>query len=110
MTERDDIESDDPQRLLILAYARLFLLPERPDGYKRTVIASFGAFEVRLTELPPAVPAAKAYPLWVELCDRAEARVVDAIGCRDLEDAGDATEMFVAEARRLSKSTGHTRP
>ncbi len=50
MTSRnDDTEADtpdgppdSPMRLLILAYTRLFLLPERPDGCKLTVIADFG--------------------------------------------------------------------
>ena len=55
MTSRnDDTEADtpdgppdSPMRLLILAYTRLFLLPERPDGSKLTVIADFGAYDVR---------------------------------------------------------------
>jgi hypothetical protein len=99
MTKRDDIDPGDPKRLVILAYTRLVLLHERPDGSKQAVIASFGAFEVRLTELPPAVPAARIYLLWIELCDCAQARVINAIGCRDLDDAGEAAEVFVAEAK-----------
>ena len=42
------IDCDDPQRLLILAYTRLFLLPERANGSKLTCIASFGNYDVRL--------------------------------------------------------------
>ena len=96
-----DPTADDPQRLLILAYTRLFLLPERPDGAKQTTVASFGPFQLRLSELPPAVHS-RACPLWIELCDSVEKRVIDSIGCRDLHEAGEAVEAFVSEAKRLS--------
>jgi hypothetical protein len=68
----------------------MFLLPERPDGSKQTIVASFGPFQVPLSELPPAVRS-KACPLWIELCD--------SVGCQDLQEAGEAV---VSEAKRLS--------
>jgi hypothetical protein len=97
-------DQDNPQRLLILAYTRLFLLPERDDGSKLTAIASFGRFEVRLIEVQELRPAALA-PLWVELYDHVTRCVLDSAGCRDLQDAGSATETFIDAARRLSGLT-----
>jgi hypothetical protein len=71
----------------------MFLLRERPDGSKQTIVASFGPFQVRLSELSPAVRS-KACPLWIELCG--------SVGCQDLQEAGAAVEAFVSEAKRLS--------
>jgi hypothetical protein len=99
--ELSSIEPDNPQRLLILAYTRLFLLPEREGGWKLTAIAAFGRFEVRLIEFQDPRLGSLA-PLWVELYDRLAAQVLDSCGCRDLLDAGGATESLVADAQRLS--------
>jgi hypothetical protein len=96
-----EISRDHPQRMLILAYTRLFFLPERPDGSKLTTIASFGWYDVRLIKMDTADNKAVP-PLWVELYDGFSARVADSAGCRDLLDAGAATDAFVAEAERLS--------
>ena len=98
------MDCDDPQRLLILAYTRLFLLPERADGSKLTCIASFGSYDVRLIELPLG-RSASVPPLWVELYDRADGRAIDSVGCHDLQDAGMATEALVAEAVRRNTLT-----
>jgi hypothetical protein len=110
MTSRnDDTEADtpdgppdSPMRLLILAYTRLFLLPERPDGSKLTIIADFGAYDVRLIEMPVFRPPPEVAPLWIELYDRVAGRVLDSVGCQDLLGAGAATEALVAEAERLN--------
>jgi hypothetical protein len=40
--DAQDFPPDHPQRLLIQAYARLPLLPERADGSKQAMVASFG--------------------------------------------------------------------
>src|SRR3954454_13828379 len=45
-----EIGHDDPQRQLIVAYTRLFLLPERPNGSKLTTAASVGPYDIRLLE------------------------------------------------------------
>jgi hypothetical protein len=91
---------DHPQRLLIVAYTRLFLLPERTDGSKLTTIGSVGAYDVRLIELPIGATPSTVHPLWIELYDTGSGRVIDSAGCHDLQDAGLATEALIGEARR----------
>ena len=51
--DMQDFPPDHPQRLLMQAYARLPLLPERADGSKQTTVASFGAYDLCLSELSP---------------------------------------------------------
>jgi hypothetical protein len=85
--------------MLVLAYTRLFLLPEREDGSKLVTVASFGLHTIRLIEMQ----ASGALPqLWVELYDCRDRKVLDSIGCRDMRAAGHATEQFVARAKRLN--------
>jgi hypothetical protein len=102
--ERDaqNVPRDHPQLLLIQAYTRLFLIPERMDGSKQTTVASFGAYDVRLSELSPAAPSSRTCPLWLELCERVSGRVMDSRGCQDLDDASGVLDAFVADAMRLS--------
>ena len=95
-----DLSPDHPQRLLIMAYTRLMLLPKRPDGTRTTWITTAGNCELRLLEMP-LPEEADACSLCVELFDRAVGRVVDSRSCRDLNDAGAATECFLALAREL---------
>jgi hypothetical protein len=102
--ETGDVLPDDPQRLLILAYTRLCLLPERPNGSQVTTIMSCGAYDVRLIEVPAAMTAPASPPLWVELYDRRAGQAVDGVGCRDLCVAGAATEAFITEAVRRQAS------
>jgi hypothetical protein len=96
-----EFDRDHPQRQLIVAYTRLFLLPEQVDGSKLTTIASVGTYDIRLVELPIRLSCANLHPLWVELRNAETARVLDTAGCHDLQDAGAATQSFIAEARRL---------
>jgi hypothetical protein len=93
MTEENErncgIDPHNPQHLLILAYARLFLAPERTDGRKVSTIASQGSLELRLVEYTVRGPVP---PLWIELVDPREGRVIESVGCYDLEEAGAVTE------------------
>jgi hypothetical protein len=92
-----NLVGEDLQRLLILAYTRLFLLPERADGSKATWVAMSGHCELHLLEI--SVPqGADVPPLWVELYDCATRRIIDSIGCRHLHEAGPAAERLLAEA------------
>jgi hypothetical protein len=106
--ERDtgprEIDTDHRQRLLILAYTRLFLLPERADGSKLTTIASFGTYDVRIVELPFCTSASTP-PLRVELYDRANRQIIDSVGCHDLQDTGAATEALITKALRRNDLT-----
>jgi hypothetical protein len=95
-----NIPHDHPQRMLIVAYMRLFLLPERADGSKLTTVASFGAYDIRLIEISTGRTTEMVLPLWLELHDRLSHRVIDSAGCKDLQDAGMAVEEFIAEALR----------
>jgi|SRR3954462_8669747 hypothetical protein len=110
MTPHDDSDcqkicSVDLQRMLIVAYTRLFLLPERTDGSKLTTIGSVGPYDVRLTELPSGIPTSAIPPLWVELYDAWSGRILDSAGCRDLQEAGPVTEAFIGEAQRRMRLT-----
>jgi hypothetical protein len=107
MTSPEDPDSgaeaptgDDLQRLVILAYTRLFLLPEREDGSKLTTVMSLGRYDLRLIEVPIGTTGAVP-PLWIELYDRYAGRVIDSAGCWDLHDADLVAEMFLTEARSL---------
>jgi hypothetical protein len=95
-----DSQVDNAQQLLILAYARLFVLRERPDGSKLTTVASFGSYHVRLIELPSRPDM--VHPLWIELFDGRAGRITDSVGFRNLQDAGQNVEAFIAEAAHLS--------
>ena len=91
----------DARRLLVLAHSRLFLQPGRSDGSKAVTVASFGTFEVRLTEIPWSQPSLVP-PLWIELLDVDGRRVVDGAGYRSMHDASLAAEGFFQAAKRLS--------
>jgi len=93
---------DHPQRMVIVAYTRLFLLPERADGSKLTTIASVGSYDIRLIELPIGRVPAMVHPLWVELQNAETGRVLDSAGCRDLPGAAAVTQCFIVDARRLA--------
>lgn len=78
---------DNPQRMLIVAYTRLLLLPELADGSKLTTIARVGSYEIRLIELAIGLAPSIVHPLWIELQNVETSRVLDSSGCRDLPDA-----------------------
>jgi|tagenome__1003787_1003787.scaffolds.fasta_scaffold20800610_3 hypothetical protein len=89
---------DDPQHMLISAYTRLFLLPVRLDGLRHTTVASFGAYEVRLADVPTPKATPKVPPIWLELYDRSADRSVDSAGCWDLDEAEKALKALNTEA------------
>jgi hypothetical protein len=99
------VADDNPQHLLVLAYTRLFLLPAGADGSKHTVIASFGPYEVRLIQMRAADPES-LQPLCIELYDAGVRQVIAGAQCRDLQEAGEATVVFIAEAERLGGIAG----
>jgi hypothetical protein len=102
-TENDDQPRahgpEHSQRLLIMAYCRLMLLPEQADGTSATRITTAGNYELRLREM--ARPErADVCSLLVELFDHRIGRLIDSQGCRDLNEAGTATECFLAMVQK----------
>jgi len=95
-----ELEADNAQQLVVLAYMQLSLLPKRSDGSKLTTVASFGAYRVRLVELTSR--SDMLHPLWIELFDGRAGRVIDSVGFPDIQGAGQIVEVFMAEAARLS--------
>jgi hypothetical protein len=89
---------DDPQHMLISACTRLFLLPERLDGLRHTIVASFGTYEVRLADVPTPRATPEVPPIWLELYDHLAERSVDSAGCWDLDEAETALKALNAEA------------
>jgi len=83
-------------------YASLFLTPKQADGSRYSAIASIGAFEVRLIELP-SVNSPEELELWVELYDRDLRVGVDSYKCSDLDEAIDAAQFLTAQARQQSR-------
>jgi hypothetical protein len=94
-----DLGPDHPQRLLIMAYTRLMLLPKQADGTRATWITTARNCELRLLEMP--LPGrADAYAFLVELFDCTAGRTIDSKGCRDLNESGAVTESFLALVQR----------
>ena len=81
------------------SYLGLFLKSRHDDGSRATAIAKFGALEVRLVEMQ-TVNVCES--LWVELYDRDRQIGVDSCKCTDLDEAIDATQLLIAQARQLN--------
>jgi hypothetical protein len=83
-------------------YASLFLTPKQEDGSRYSAIARIGTFEVRLLELP-SLNFPEELELWVELFDRDLQIGLDSYKCGDLDEAIDAAQFLIAEARQQSQ-------
>lgn len=81
------------------SYLGLFLKSRHDDGSRATAIAKIGALEVRLVEMQ-TVNVCES--LWVELYDRDRQIGVDSCKCTDLDEAIDATQLLIAQARQLN--------
>ena len=81
------------------SYVGLFLKSKYDDGSRIAAIARIGTFEVRLVEMPP-VNACES--LWVELYNRDLQVGIDSCKCSDLDEAIDAAQLMLAQARRLN--------
>ena len=87
---------------VIETYAGLFLTSKQGDGSRHAAIASIGAFEVRLVELP-SVNSPEELELWVELYDRDLRVGVDSYKCSDLDEAIDVAQFLTAQASQQSR-------
>jgi hypothetical protein len=82
------------------SYTSLFLTPHK-DGSRNAAIARFGALEVRLLEIS-SVNAPEILSLWVELYARNYQVGLDSCECSDLDEAIDAAEFLITQARLLN--------
>ena len=80
------------------SYGGLFLTSKHDDGSRAAAIARIGTFDVRLVEMP-SVNASEGLGLWVELYDRDLQVGVDSCKCSDLDEAIDAAQLLIAQAR-----------
>ena len=100
--EDDDLRvlgSDHPQQLLAATYCRLLQLPRQADGTRFAPITKIASWDLRLIDLP--LPrCADMRSLWVELVDLTTGRSIDSRGCQDLNEAGAATEYFLASIQQ----------
>ena len=85
------------------SYMSLFLKPKHGDGSRAAAIARMGTFEVRLIEMQTVNASDN---LWVELYDRDLQIGVDSCKCTDLDEAIDATQFLIAQARQLNSEVG----
>ena len=90
---------DDAPELLTRAHSRLPLVPARFDGSKVVVVATFGAFDLRLVELNQTADGIP--PLWIELYDTHARRIIDGVGRQALVDLAAPAGRLIARARRL---------
>ena len=97
--ESQDFAPDHPRRLLMVAYARLCMLPSGSSGTKSTTIAAFGDHVVRVTELASCTDISR---IWVELYDAAADYTLDGAGCDDISNAAAAVETLLEEAKSLN--------
>lgn len=95
--------SRPPGGLLRRAYIGLMFAPEAQDGSRAIRLCRYGAFEVRLVELPNDDPFAPA-PLWIELYRHDIRQPLDSRRCDDLDDAEAVAENFIARAKELDQS------
>ena len=93
-----EFNGEEAERLLLHLYTRLPLLPAAEDGGRSAVLARFGSYEVRLTEFPP--DSMPFLPLWVELYRESGRVFVDGCGFSEIEDAVEAVQELVEEAKR----------
>ena len=82
----------------VTEYLGLFLTSKHDDGSRAAAIARIGTFDVRLVEMP-SVNASEGLGLWVELYDRDLQVGVDSCKCSDLDEAIDAAQLLIAQAR-----------
>jgi hypothetical protein len=89
---------------LIRAYLNLFLVPRESDGSRKTTLARFGAYEVRLFELALAF-APDTLPLWMELYAHDTGLTVDSFGCDDLDAAVEVADELTTLAKMLHEQS-----
>ena len=91
-----------PMNRLHEAYAALMFAAEASDGSKTFSLARFGAFEVRIIELPQC-RASEGPLFWIELYRQDTQNVLVSCRCDDLDDAQLDVERLISRARELHR-------
>jgi hypothetical protein len=91
------------EQRLASAYASLWHVPEDEHHSRSISLERYGAYDVRLVEVPPESPASAAKSLWLELCDQDSQIVLDSCICDGLEEAAISAEGLISQARELDK-------
>jgi hypothetical protein len=93
------------EALLLQAHVKLRLVSQYEDGSATTTLARHGPYEVRLYE-PPHEFLAGDFLFWIELFDHDCQASLDSRGSYILEDAVNAAEYLIAQAKQFSGQSG----
>ena len=89
------------ERLLLQAYTRLPLLPQKDDGSRTAILCRSGILQVRLTGSP--AKARENYRFGSSSTTRLPALRWESFGCAEIEDAVSTVARMVAAAERSSE-------
>ena len=87
---------------LARAHVMLLVIPKDQREWKTAPLARYGAYEVRLVELPSI---SNTFVFWIELFDRNRRVSIDSRGADDFEEALATAERLVSRAKELSEIT-----
>ena len=85
---------------LARAHVMLLVIPKDEHDSKSAPLVRYGAYEVRLVELPSV---SNAFVFWIELFDHNRQVSIDSKGANDFEEALATAEQLVSRAEALSK-------
>lgn len=88
------------EALVMQAYFQLIRVAWRESGWRSTMLAKYGSYEVRLAERKSA-EGADSLEVWVELHAKDAQTPIEMRGCDDLETAVVAAKQIMARAERL---------
>lgn len=88
------------EALVMQAYFQLIRVAWRESGWRSTMLAKYGSYEVRLAERKSA-EGADSLEVWVELYAKDAETPIEVRGCDDLEAAVVAAKQIMSRAERL---------
>jgi hypothetical protein len=89
------------------AYIQLALSCAGQDGARSVRIARVGRLDLRLVEPAPS-QSVDEHLFWLELYDNDAEAAIDSCGCDDLQDAAQAAEQLIRQARILTSAAAAT--
>src|SRR5215467_11031417 len=84
---------------LARAHVMLLVIPKDEHDSKSTPLVRYGAYEVRLVEMPSV---SNAFVFWIELFDHNRQVSIDSKGANDFEEAVATAEHLILRAEELS--------